>query len=53
MDRFEREGREFFERVRSAYLDAAAAAPGRIRLIDASKPIEQVKQMIEENIINT
>jgi len=53
MDRFEREGREFFERVRSAYLDAAAAAPGRIRLIDASKPIEQVKKMIEENIIGT
>jgi dTMP kinase len=49
MDRFEREGRAFFERVRSAYLDAAAAAPARIRVIDASKTLDEVKKSIEEN----
>jgi len=51
MDRFEREGRAFFERVRSAYLDAAAAAPARIRVIDASKSLDEVKKSIEQNII--
>ena len=52
MDRFEREGREFFDRVRGAYLDAAAAAPGRIRVIDASRPLEEVQKSIEETIVN-
>ena len=51
MDRFEREGRDFFERVREAYLEAAAAAPERIRLIDASKPVDEVKDMVEKSII--
>jgi len=50
MDRFESEGREFFERVRRAYLDAAAAAPGRIRVIDASRSPESVKNVIQETI---
>lgn len=50
MDRFEREGREFFDRVRRAYLDAAAAAPERIRVIDASRSLENVKNIIEETV---
>jgi len=48
MDRFESEGRAFFERVRRAYLDAAAAAPARIRVIDASGSPEDVQNIIEE-----
>jgi dTMP kinase len=51
MDRFEREGREFFERVRKAYLDAAAAAADRIRVIDAARPLEEVKKSIEEILL--
>ena len=35
-DRFERESNEFFERIRTAYLDRARAAPERYRIIDAS-----------------
>ena len=45
-DRFERENREFFERVRQAYLQAAAREPRRIRVIDATASPEQVKQRI-------
>ena len=36
-DRFERERRDFFERVRGAYLERAAADPGRVRVIDADR----------------
>ena len=50
MDRFEREDRAFFERVRGAYLDAARSEAQRIRVIDASKPLQNVKQQIEEHI---
>lgn len=50
MDRFESEDRAFFERVRGAYLDAARKEAQRIRVIDASKPLENVKQQIEESI---
>jgi dTMP kinase len=41
-DRLEREGDEFFARIRDAYLDLAAAEPRRIRVIDASLPPAQV-----------
>ena len=51
MDRFEREDRAFFERVRSSYLEATSREPGRMRLIDASRPLEEVKVKVEENII--
>ena len=50
LDRFEREQAEFFERVRGAYLARAAASPGRIRIIDASKSIEEIKVELE-NIV--
>lgn len=45
-DRFEREQQAFFERVRSAYLDAAAREPGRIRVIDASRDIAAVQEQL-------
>jgi dTMP kinase len=45
-DRFEQEHVEFFERVRQAYLDMAAVAPGRYRVIDAARPLEQVQQQL-------
>lgn len=43
LDRFEREQRDFFERVRQGYLNQAQAEPGRYRLIDASRPLDQVQ----------
>jgi len=41
-DRFEGEAIEFFQRVRKAYLERAAAAPGRFSVIDASRELEEV-----------
>lgn len=41
-DHFEREDRAFFERVRRCYLDLAAREPQRIKIVDASLPLEQV-----------
>ena len=41
-DRIERERDEFFERVRGAFLARAAAEPGRIRVIDATRRADAV-----------
>jgi dTMP kinase len=49
-DRFELEDREFFERVRHAYLGLARADPERIRVIDASGSMEVIKAEIEEEL---
>lgn len=42
-DRFEDEEAGFFARVKAAYLARASAEPGRIRLIDAGRPLEAVQ----------
>ncbi|HHS83419.1 MAG TPA: dTMP kinase [Gammaproteobacteria bacterium] len=47
-DRFEREQNAFFERVRAAYLEQVRRNPQRYRVIDASKPLEQVQRSIAE-----
>ncbi len=49
-DRFEREDRDFFERVRQAYLALARADPQRIRVIDASGSHAEIKKLVEEEI---
>ncbi len=49
-DRFEREDREFFERVRQAYLGLARTDPERIRVVDATGTVANIKKMIEEEI---
>ena len=47
LDRFEQEGRGFFEAVRSAYLGRAAQAPERYRVIDAAQSLEQVQRDLD------
>ncbi len=47
LDRFEREDRAFFERVRKAYLDLAKAEPERVRLIDAAQPLPEIRKALE------
>jgi len=46
-DRFEQESADFFERVRSAYLSRAAAEPSRITVIDADRPLQDIKNELE------
>lgn len=41
-DRIEAERTEFFERVRAAYRQRAAQEPARWRVIDASRPLDEV-----------
>jgi dTMP kinase len=43
LDRFEREDQDFFERVRSTYLQLAEEGSGRYRVIDASRPLPEVQ----------
>ena len=50
LDRFEREDRAFFERVRGAYLAQARAEPARLRVIDASGEVVAVRKAIETHL---
>lgn len=47
-DRFESEQAAFFERVRAGYLEIARREPQRVRVIDASRPIEAVSAEVRE-----
>lgn len=46
-DRFEREQRDFFERVREAYLERARMAPDRVRVVLADRPPEVIRAEVE------
>ncbi|MBR6301501.1 dTMP kinase [bacterium] len=41
-DRMESSGKEFFNKVRNGYLELAKKEPERIKVIDSTKPIEDV-----------
>lgn len=47
LDRFEQEGRAFFDAVRSTYLERAQAQPQRYRLVDAAQTLEQVQVQLD------
>jgi dTMP kinase len=47
-DRFERERADFFERVRSGYLDRAKRDPKRFRILDASKTVADIQNELED-----
>lgn len=46
-DRIEREREDFFERVRATYLARAAAEPARFRVVDASQPVQAVREAVQ------
>lgn len=50
LDRFEREDRAFFERVRGAYLARAKADPARVRVIDATASLGDTRKALERNL---
>ena len=47
-DRFESEDHAFFERVRAAYARIAKEEPGRVKRIDGSASIEQIRKELEK-----
>ena len=49
-DRLESAGDDFHARVREAYLELAAAEPGRFVVIDAREPIESIALAIRERV---
>ena len=50
LDHFERQDRAFFDRVRAAYLDRARAEPKRVRVIDATAPVAEIRKTLERNL---
>lgn len=50
LDRFEREDRAFFERVRAAYLKLARAEPARVRVIDAAAAVPEIRKALERHL---
>ena len=49
-DKFERESADFFTRIRNAYLERAHQNPTRFRIIDASRPLEEVAKSVQQII---
>ncbi len=47
LDRFEQEGRAFFEAVRSTYLQRAKAEPARYRILDAAQSLAAVQRDLD------
>jgi dTMP kinase len=50
LDRFESEETAFFARVRDAYLERAAAEPGRFRIVDSTRPLAEVRAELETHL---
>lgn len=51
-DRFELEGKAFFERVRAAYLERIAAEPHRMKVVQSGRPLPEVRKDVED-IVST
>ena len=49
-DRLEKEKTEFFETVRSAYLDLANAEPERFLVVDAAVTVEKMQEIIRQRV---
>lgn len=50
-DRFEREQADFFARVRNAYLKRAAAAPQRVKVVDAGNDPEAIRAEVADILL--
>lgn len=48
LDRFEQEGRGFFEAVRNTYLDRANADPARYHILDAAQSLAEVQRDLDK-----
>jgi len=52
-DRFEQEAVEFHERVREGYLAIANEEPSRVRVVNATEPVDLVHQRIVQEVMKT
>jgi len=50
-DRLDIEAAEFHSRVRDAYLDIARAEPERVKVVDASGPVEQTQERVRNVVV--
>jgi len=50
LDRFELQAEGFFVRVRDVYLERAAADPRRFRVLDSSRPVEEVRRLLDTEL---
>ena len=50
LDRFEREDRAFFERVRAEYLERAKREPKRVRVVDAAAAVPEIRKTLERHL---
>ncbi len=51
-DKFERESQNFFEKIRSSYLERASEYPARFQIIDANRPLADVESSVKEVILS-
>lgn len=51
-DRLDIEAAEFHARVRDAYLEIARAEPERVKVVDASGPVEQTQEQVKEIVVS-
>ena len=51
-DRLDIEDAEFHSRVREAYLRIARAEPKRVKVVDASGPVEQTQERVREVVVS-
>jgi dTMP kinase len=49
-DRLEAEEAEFHGRAREAYLALAAAEPGRFLVVDATRPVDEIAEVIRDRV---
>lgn len=50
LDRFESEAESFFERVRESYRAQALAAPARVKLLDATRSVAELRAAIARDL---
>ena len=52
LDRFEIEAQDFHSRVRTAYLNIAKSDPDRVKQIDATESVENVRHAVQKHVQN-
>jgi dTMP kinase len=51
-DKFERESKDFFEKIRASYLQRASEYPARFQIVDANRPLVDVESSVKEIILS-